>query len=169
MKKTELMSPSQIESLKAKIDIHQSESEKHFGSSSIFAHSYFREAQNKVEILTRELNEQQRNLSEKFGSISPHVIERLSKMSKHNDKPSYEIVIKIGEESGEVCKEYLAYTKSNGCDYREGSDDKVREECIDTIMTAMSLFIRMGGDANEFNEKLSTKLDKWAKVSGQTE
>lgn len=93
------------------------------------------------------------------------IINRLLSMSQSNEKSTLEILAKLFEEGGEVSSEYLAYAKASGSSYKEGTPEKVRAECIDSIMVAFSLFVRLGGDIEMFKDILSSKLDKWEAVT----
>ncbi len=55
--------------------------------------------------------------------------------------------------------------KANGSEYKALEADDVREECVDVIIVALSLFYKMNGEDSEFQEIFDSKVEKWKEKS----
>lgn len=97
-----------------------------------------------------------------------NVKEKLIKLSQENKKSPLEIALKLAEESGEVAEAVLKASNTSGMSYKDDGSDKVNnvlEECVDTIMVAASLFIKLEGTEAQFVSMLKNKCDKWERVT----
>ena len=89
----------------------------------------------------------------------------------NNKKSVLEIALKLSEEVGEVSEAVLIMNSTNGSTYK-GSDVEqakmdVMEESVDVMMVAMSLFAKLGGTQEMFDNILQHKSVKWDKVVNQ--
>lgn len=93
--------------------------------------------------------------------------ELFEKLSKENKKTELEIALKLAEETGEVSEAVLGMLGSDGMSYKEniGQVAKVKEECVDVIMVALSLVYKLGGTKEEINTLLQEKTAKWERVT----
>lgn len=97
-----------------------------------------------------------------------NVKEKLIKLSQENKKSPLEIALKLAEESGEVAEAVLKASNASGMSYKYDGSNKVNnvlEECVDTIMVAASLFIKLEGTETQFVSMLKNKCDKWEEVT----
>lgn len=92
----------------------------------------------------------------------------LKELSGLNKKTVQEIMIKLSEESGELAQALLSYLNVNGSEYKELGLDDVKEEAIDVIIVALSLFYKVGGSDKELKTTLNSKINKWQEKSGLT-
>lgn len=88
-------------------------------------------------------------------------LDKLNRLSDSNDKSVAEIGLKLSEEAGEVAEAILGTLRSAGCDYKGKEVDDVKEESIDALMVAYSLFRKVGGTEEEFVSILNQKMTKW--------
>lgn len=95
-------------------------------------------------------------------------LEKLKQLSMENEKSLEQIALKLSEETGEVAQALLCYVQASGSTYKRLSKKDVQEECIDTLIVALSLFYKLEGTDAELDEVLKYKLDKWEKkVNGE--
>lgn len=91
----------------------------------------------------------------------------IKQLSMENEKSLEQIALKLTEESGEVAQALLSHLKASGSEYKGMTSDDVKEECVDVIIVALSLFYKLGGENEEFQKTFETKVDKWKeKVKG---
>lgn len=93
------------------------------------------------------------------------MLKKIEELSFLNKKTPEQIGLKLSEETGEVTQALLSATNATGSAYKKEGVEDVKEECVDVIMVALSLFFKMGGSKEEFEETLKTKTTKWEKVS----
>lgn len=86
---------------------------------------------------------------------------RIRELSVRNEKSPEQIGLKLSEETGEVSQALLSYIGANGSEYKNLGSDDVKEECIDVIMVALSLFYKLGGTDEELSSVLDSKTSKW--------
>lgn len=88
-------------------------------------------------------------------------LEKIKTLSLDNKKSLEQIALKLSEETGEVAQALLSATNASGSGYKTQGYDDVKEECIDVIMVALSLFYKSGGTDEELSETMNLKVDKW--------
>lgn len=86
---------------------------------------------------------------------------KIRELSVRNEKSPEQIGLKLSEETGEVSQALLSYIGANGSEYKNLGSDDVKEECIDVIMVALSLFYKLGGTSEELSSVLDSKTSKW--------
>jgi len=92
-------------------------------------------------------------------------ISNIKELSIENKKSLEQIALKLSEETGEVSQALLSYLKANGSEYKGLEATDVREECIDVVIVALSLFYKMNGEDSEFQEIFDSKVEKWKEKS----
>lgn len=85
----------------------------------------------------------------------------IKQLSVENKKSLEQIALKLTEETGEVAQALLSYQKASGSEYKELGSEDVKEECVDVIIVALSLFYKLNGEDAEFNRIFDKKVDKW--------
>lgn len=93
--------------------------------------------------------------------------DKLRKLSKNDsDVDLHDKVIKLGEETGELCQAYLGYSKStNSSVSSDNSIDEIVEEACDVINVAIDILnnIEMTTDVtyDVIRDMFGKKLNKW--------
>lgn len=68
------------------------------------------------------------------------ILEEVKYLSLNNKKTRNQICMKLAEEVGEVNQATLSYLKASGSTYKNQDVEDVKEECVDVIMIAISLY-----------------------------
>jgi len=89
------------------------------------------------------------------------LLENIQELSIKNGKSLEQICLKLSEETGECSQALLSYVDAEGSIYKGLGSQDVKEECIDVIMVAISLFYKLSGDNEELINLLSVKMEKW--------
>ena len=99
----------------------------------------------------------------------------ISELTKRDPKNLVERGLKLAEECGETAEAISGYSKVNGLEYKNKSIENVEEECLDTIMVALSIISQVNNN-NLSEEKIKhieqvfeTKLGKWEKFNCKNE
>ena len=92
------------------------------------------------------------------------LLENIKTLSIKNGKSIEQICLKLSEETGECSQALLSYVEAEGSVYKGLGSQDVKEECIDVIMVAISLFYKLGGNNEELVDLLSEKMEKWQKT-----
>jgi len=90
----------------------------------------------------------------------------IKEFSINNKKSLAEIGLKLSEETGEVAQALLSYLGSNGSEYKNLGVEDVKEESVDVIIVALSLFFKAGGTLEELDNTIVTKANKWKQKAG---
>ena len=94
------------------------------------------------------------------------LLKEIKKLSEREPKTIEQMALKLSEEVGETSQAVLSYLKASGSDYKELGIDDVKEECVDVILVALSLFYKLSENETELHELISKKLEKWqSKIS----
>jgi len=89
-------------------------------------------------------------------------IENLTRISTEQTIPTYQKVLKLQEETGELAQAFLAYEGArNVSKSATATEGAVLEECCDVINTAMSIIEDLGVSSEEVRAMFDRKLDKW--------
>ena len=89
------------------------------------------------------------------------LLENIQSLSIKNGKSLEQICLKLSEETGECSQALLSYVEAEGSVYKGLGSQDVKEECIDVIMVAISLFYKLGGNNEELVNLINVKMDKW--------
>ena len=89
------------------------------------------------------------------------LLEKIQELSIQNGKTLEQICLKLSEETGECSQALLSYVDAEGSIYKGLGSQDVKEECIDVIMVAISLFYKLGGNNEELVNLLNEKMKKW--------
>lgn len=93
--------------------------------------------------------------------VITELLNEIQELSIQNGKTVEQIGLKLSEETGECSQAILAYTNAEGSVYKGFGVNDIKEECIDVILVAMSLFYKLNGNNEELNNLLSKKMEKW--------
>lgn len=88
------------------------------------------------------------------------VLKRLEAISSLDSQTVLPVIIKAGEEYGELCAAVLK--KQNCSNVSQSADDNDLEEAIDTIMCLLDYLLKSGYTFVQMNEMMNFKLTKWA-------
>lgn len=90
---------------------------------------------------------------------------KIRELSIANKKSLEQIGLKLSEETGEASQALLSYVGANGSGYKELGSQDVKEECVDVVMVALSLFYKLGGTDKELSSVMNKKTEKWEEKS----
>ncbi|MEC0302461.1 MazG-like family protein [Terribacillus saccharophilus] len=88
-------------------------------------------------------------------------LERLKKLSDLEPKTLEQMALKLSEEAGEVSQAVLSYSDASGSSYKQLDKEDIKEECVDTVLVALSLFYKLSDREGELQELLDKKMTKW--------
>lgn len=89
------------------------------------------------------------------------ILKEIKTLSINNEKTLEHIGLKLAEETGECTQAILSYLKANGSAYKNLNSQDIKEECIDVIIVALSLFYKLEGNDEELKNTTCMKLKKW--------
>lgn len=92
------------------------------------------------------------------------LLQKIKDLSEKEKKTLEQMVLKLTEEVGETSQAMLSYRQANGSEYKKLDISDVKEECVDVILVALSLFYKLSDDENELQQYLSKKVDKWSSI-----
>ena len=72
------------------------------------------------------------------------------------------------EELGELAQAILSYEGVSGCDYKNYGIDHVKEEAVDLLLVAASIFSQAGGTEPELKDLMKFKMKKWETKANST-
>ncbi|MFP3719895.1 MazG-like family protein [Niallia circulans] len=72
-----------------------------------------------------------------------------------------QMALKLSEEAGEVSQAVLSYLNASGSDYKQLNKEDIKEECVDTLLVALSLFYKLSNREEELCDLLDKKMNKW--------
>lgn len=96
-------------------------------------------------------------------------IPSIKELSLDNKKSLEQIALKLSEETGEVAQALLSQVGASGSEYKNLNADDVKEECVDVIIVALSLFYKMDGKDKEFEDTFALKVKKWEEKNAWVE
>lgn len=88
----------------------------------------------------------------------------VAKLTASDKKTLTEKVLKTGEEYGELVKAVLPYANVPTTRHRVVGADKIIEECVDTILCALSVAYDVGVSDETLNDIMIAKLSKWEEI-----
>ncbi|MEZ7794690.1 MazG-like family protein [Niallia circulans] len=88
-------------------------------------------------------------------------LERVRKLSNLEPKTLEQMALKLSEEAGEVSQAVLSYSNASGSDYKQLNKEDIKEECVDTLLVALSLFYKLSNQEEELYDLLDRKMNKW--------
>lgn len=88
-------------------------------------------------------------------------LKSIESLSLSNKKSLEQIVLKLSEETGELAQALLSYRSASGSEYKNLGSEDVKEECVDVVIVALSMFYKMGGTDEEFAQIFDKKVQKW--------
>ena len=91
------------------------------------------------------------------------VTEAFDLSRKKEKKTLWQLVIKAGEEYGEMCQAFLSMTKAPGNAWRKKTQDDLWEEIIDQHLVNLAIMARSEMTQAKYEELMRRKLDSWLK------
>ncbi|MBS0621002.1 MAG: hypothetical protein JSS61_06050 [Verrucomicrobia bacterium] len=88
------------------------------------------------------------------------ILKSLQQLSLEEKKSLLERMVKLQEEVGELAQEVLIQHGSSGSHYKQ-SASTIREEAVDVILVALSIFYLEKGTPEELDSLLAAKAKKW--------
>lgn len=88
-------------------------------------------------------------------------LDEIRTLSLEEKKSLLERTVKLQEETGELAQAVLIAAKLSGSQYKTSSKEAVKEESVDVILVALSIFFFEGGTPQELETLLKTKSAKW--------
>ena len=88
-------------------------------------------------------------------------MKEIKELSLIEKKSLEQMGLKLSEEVGECSQALLSYLKASGSEYKELGIQDVKEECVDVIMVASSIFYKLGAEESELDELMDKKIKKW--------
>lgn len=95
------------------------------------------------------------------------LFELIKILAQREQKTIEQMGLKLAEKTGECTQAILSAVNAKGCEYKELTFDDVKEECVDVILVASSLFFQLNGSLDEIKETLNKKAKKWEEKSLQ--
>lgn len=95
-----------------------------------------------------------------FDTLIPEIIE----ITNRDKKDLVATYAKLGEETGELAREVLAYVNEPSTLHRYSTKADIVEECIDTALVALSLAIKAGASESDLEKMFRAKLNKWGDI-----
>lgn len=97
----------------------------------------------------------------KFEDRVTELSERIRTLSLRDTKTLSQKGLKASEEVGELAKAILPFEGAHGTNHRCPNEDKVFEECADTLLVVLSIMHSMGKSDEDIVNELSRKTDYW--------
>ena len=92
------------------------------------------------------------------------VLKKVKELADREPKSITQLGLKMCEEVGEAAQAVLSYTSASGSTYKVKGREDVAEECVDTILVALSLIYNLGGyNSDDIEEMMEKKMKKWEK------
>lgn len=85
-------------------------------------------------------------------------------LSKEDQKTLSQKVLKLFEEGGELAKVALPYDGAYATNHRFVEREKILEECIDSVLCALSVAYHLDFTDEEIDEMFNRKAEKWARL-----
>lgn len=97
----------------------------------------------------------------KFEDRVLELSKRIYTLSLRDTKTLSQKGLKASEEVGELAKAILPFEGAHGTNHRCPNEDKVFEECADTMLVVLSIMHSMGKSNEDIVNELSRKTDYW--------
>lgn len=91
-------------------------------------------------------------------------LDLILEISKKEQKNLYERFIKLSEECGELAQEILIKNRAFGLRHKTPGADGIKGECVDILLTVLSIYFLDGGDMQELDDLVQKKCQKWQSV-----
>jgi len=82
-------------------------------------------------------------------------------LSLREKKSLLERALKLQEETGELAEQILIHRQASGTKHKKKKLDGIREEAIDVILVALSIFFLENGSIAELAQLLESKAKIW--------
>jgi NTP pyrophosphatase (non-canonical NTP hydrolase) len=90
--------------------------------------------------------------------------EYIKELSLRDEKTLSQKALKVSEETGELAKVILPFENASGTTHRFVEKERVLEESVDVILTAISIAYDLGFSHDDIEDMMLTKAQKWQKI-----
>jgi len=101
--------------------------------------------------------------------MNKELLDYIQKLSKNDKKTLSQKALKVSEECGELAKVILPYDNAAGTTHRFIESEKILEESVDIILTAISMAYELGYSHDEVEEMMWAKAEKWHGIQTKEE
>lgn len=91
------------------------------------------------------------------------ILNTIHTLSKQEKKTLLERMVKLQEEAGELANEVLIAEKASGSERKKSQKKGIRNEAIDVVLVALSIYFQQGTTLSDLEEDLQLKVQKWKK------
>lgn len=95
-------------------------------------------------------------------------IQKVLDLNKSETKSVLEVGLKLSEEVGELAQAILSSQRLSGAEYKGLSVEDVKEESVDVIICALSIFLKSGGSLQDLQNLIDLKCHKWEQKQSKT-
>ncbi|MBS0651987.1 MAG: hypothetical protein JSR39_00510 [Verrucomicrobia bacterium] len=92
------------------------------------------------------------------------ILNTIQTLSKQEKKTLLERMVKLQEEAGELANEVLIIQKASGSERKKSQKKGIRNEAIDVVLVALSIYFQQGTTLSDLEEDLKLKAQKWKKT-----
>lgn len=93
----------------------------------------------------------------------------IKELSKRDKKTLSQKALKVSEECGELAKIILPYDNAHGTTHRFIEKERILEESVDVILTAISMAYELGYSHDDIEEMMWEKSKKWQGIQAKEE
>lgn len=93
------------------------------------------------------------------------IIDRVENVTFKCNKSLLGMALKVSEENGELCEAVACVSGIEGTEYKQLTNEDVKEEAMDVIIATLSVYIKANGSSRGINTMMSKKIDKWVAKS----
>lgn len=93
------------------------------------------------------------------------ILDRIENVTLKCNKSLLGMALKVSEENGELSEAVSCVSGIEGTEYKRLTNEDVKEEAIDVVIAALSVYIKANGSSRGINTMMSKKIDKWVAKS----
>jgi len=97
------------------------------------------------------------------------LLDYIKELSLRDKKNLIEKTLKISEEQGELAKSVLAYENAAGSIHKFIEKERMLDESVDVILTAISIAYSLGYNHDDIEEMMQRKTKKWQGIQTKEE
>ena len=99
--------------------------------------------------------------------MKKELLDYIKSLSLNDKKTLSQKALKVAEESGELAKVVLPFDNADGTTHRFIEKQRVLEESVDVILTAISLAYELGYSHDEIGDMMWEKALKWQSIQNK--
>jgi len=101
--------------------------------------------------------------------MTKEILEYIKILSLSDKKNISQKALKVSEECGELAKVILPYDNADGTTHRFIVKNKILEETIDIMLSAISIAYELGYSNEDINDMMLHKAEKWQSIQAKSE